>query len=702
MKLSTELEGLQNLEELDFSYNELHDFVASKENLRKLKIAYLEGVFHNETTSLLQVVEAFSSAKTPVFEQLNQDYFLSSNVEEISMVDSHLTHNILQSIGALTSLKSLILSNSSLTGSLPPKGWCGLRKLEELDLSGNALEGSISSCFRNLTSLGLLDISSNRIEVASSFKSFANNSNLKAQLIDQNILVSDPSIEPQTLNPEFQLKLLSMSNCRAKGLPNFLHYRTDLRYIDLSHNNLGGKNPSWLLQNNTRLQQFLMQGNSFKGPLQLPKHVNVNMFYVDICGNKMQGQIPMNIGSMFPHLQILNLSRNVFEDKLRQLYLDGNNFDGEMPLIDISTLSFSALSDIDLSDNHLSEHLHLSRNRLSGPLPHALYNISSLVALDLGQNNLTGKIPYWIANLSALRILVFRGNHFEGEIPSQICQLNLLSIVDLSPNKLSGHTPSCLSTLTLMPTDKSFRIASTPYLIDASQDSEFVFPGSSHRYPGTYVGEQVLFTTKKGLYSYSGNLLEYMSGIDLSCNMLTGPIPPELGNLSELHSLNLSHNNLIGFIPSSFSKLEQIEGLDLSRNQLSDIIPIQLMELNSLAVFNVSYNNLSASILYDKAQFATFGESSYLGNPFLCGPPKHESCSGTGLAPTTPNASSSEEESGFMDKHAFLVTFLASYPIVLTTIGVVLYINPYWQRRWFYFIEQCINTCHNFSVDNVL
>ncbi|XP_016755303.1 receptor-like protein 15 [Gossypium hirsutum] len=526
-----------------------------------------------------------------------------------------------------------------------------------------------------------------------------------------------------------------MSNCRAKGLPNFLHYRTGLRYLDLSHNNLGGQNPSWLLQNNTRLQQFLMEGNSFKGHLQLPKHVNVNMFQVDISGNKMRGQIPMNIGSMFPHLQILNLSRNVFEgileelaksgslltlrlssnnlsgkipptmftlDKLRQLYLDGNNFDGEMPLIDISTLSFPALSDIDLSDNHLSvelpkwiwnvpnfealdfsnnnfyghfplefcnlgllrfldlsqnnfsgsvpscisslaiEHLHLSRNRLSGPLPLALY-ISSLVALDLGQNNLTGKIPYWVANLSALRILVLRENHFKGEIPSQICQLNLLSIVDLSQNKLSGHIPSCLSTLTLMPTDKSFRTASTSYLLDASQDSQFVFPGSSYRYPGSYVEEQVLFTTKKGSYSYSGNLLEYMSGIDLSCNMLTGPIPPELGNMSELHSLNLSHNNLIGFIPSWFSKLEQIE----------------------------------SSIPYDKAQFATFDESSYLGNPFLCGPPKHENCSGTGLAPTAPNASSIEEESGFMDKHAFLVTFLASYPIVLTTIGVVLYINPY-------------------------
>ncbi|MBA0876727.1 hypothetical protein Goshw_023176, partial [Gossypium schwendimanii] len=316
-----ELEGLQNLEELDFSYTELHDFVASKE--------------------------------------LN----LSSNVEETSMVVSRFTQNILQSIGALTSLKSLILSNSSLTGPLPPKGWCGLRKLEELDLSGNALDGSIPSCFRNLTSLGLLDISSNRIEVASSFKSFANNSNLEALLIDQNILVSDPSFEPQTLNPEFQLKLLSMSNCGAKGLPNFLHYQTDLRYLDLSHNNLGGQNPSWLLQNNTRLQQFLMQGNSFKGPLQLPKHVNVNMFQDDMSGNKMQGQIPMNIGSMFPHLQILNLSRNVFE----------------------------------------------------GNVPPCLGGLKSLFSLDLSYNNFSGGILEELAKSGSLLTLRLSSNNFEWE-----------------------------------------------------------------------------------------------------------------------------------------------------------------------------------------------------------------------------------------------------------------------------------------------
>ncbi|KAL7238022.1 hypothetical protein ACSBR2_004175 [Camellia fascicularis] len=111
------------------------------------------------------------------------------------------------------------------------------------------------------------------------------------------------------------------------------------------------------------------------------------------------------------------------------------------------------------------------------------------------------------------------------------------------------------------------------------------------------VQQKVEFTTKRGSYAYKGNILDYMSGVDLSCNHLTGEIPLEMGNLSNIHGLNLSRNNLFGSIPSTFSQLKQIESLDLSYNRLNGKIPSQLIELDKLEVFSVAYNNLSGATL---------------------------------------------------------------------------------------------------------
>ncbi|XP_043806638.1 receptor-like protein 15 [Manihot esculenta] len=309
---------------------------------------------------------------------------------------------------------------------------------------------------------------------------------------------------------------------------------------------------------------------------------------------------------------------------------------------------------------------------LQGLLKDSFYNCPSLVVLDLSHNNLIGRIPKWIGEIP-LGYILLSHNHFEGKIPIQLCKLDKLSLIDLSHNNLSGHVPYCLS-------------CSGIFYQDA---------GSS-----IYLQVPVEFTTKYSSYVYQPNILRYFLGIDLSCNNLTGEIPPEIGTLSMIKVLNLTHNKLIGAIPPTFSNLGQIESLDLSYNNLEGKFPPQLNQLYSLVVFNVAHNNLSGKTLERVAQFATFDQSSYEGNLLLCGLPLPKSCNNTSPSPpVTPTEE--KEDKGFMDMGVFYVSFVVSYTMVLLITAAVLYINPYWRRRWFYFIETSLINCYYFLVDNI-
>ena len=59
-------------------------------------------------------------------------------------------------------------------------------------------------------------------------------------------------------------------------------------------------------------------------------------------------------------------------------------------------------------------------------------------------------------------------------------------------------------------------------------------------------------------------------------NALSGEIPPELGSLSNLWSLELKDNDLSGEIPPELGSLSNLRALDLSGNELSGCVPSSL------------------------------------------------------------------------------------------------------------------------------
>ncbi|KAF5932229.1 hypothetical protein HYC85_028400 [Camellia sinensis] len=784
-----------------------------------------------------------------------------SKMRHLDLSRNSFGKDILRILGALPSLKFLSLHDNAMEGPLSNQGLCELKKLEELDLSYNHIEGILPPCLSNLTSLRLFDVSGNqftgnhlssllgslnsleyidlrhnRFEGLFSFSSFVNHSKLEVVAITSDNDKFEVETEYKDWLPMFQLKVFVLPNCnlnkRSGDFPKFLLHQNTLSFIDLSHNNLEGSFPNWLLVNNTKLEYLSLRNNSFVGEFHLSPYYNSYTCWMDVSDNQLIGHIQLNMGEMVPFLIHINLSRNAFGGSipssigkmrilevldlsnnnlsgevpkqlvrncrsLRSLALSNNKFHGQMfsddfkltqieylrlndnqftgPLANV-VFNLSKLSMLDISNNNMSgkildsmnnmirlrtlimrnnafngqfpcalipnvfmdishnsfsgtltscsnpnlgvlEHVHLQGNHFMEFIPEALINLSKLVTLDVSDNNLSGSIPLSIRLLANLSILILRGNQLGGSIPTQLCQLNKISLMDLSKNSFTGSIPSCLSNITfgaIGATDLAF--AQTPLEFYSTRhifyvyenvllphlDMIFEIGGPDGSYDKV---DEVEFVTKSRTNSYrAGSILNFMSGLDLSCNKLTGEIPFELGKLSSVRALNLSHNLLIGPIPKTFSNLTQIESLDLSYNNLSGNIPTDLINLNFLAVFIVAHNNLSGKILDRKAQFGTFEASSYEGNPFLCGPPLENNCTAIVDLPYSPTTASLDETKGKwydINQVAFFASFVGTYITFLFGFAAVLYINPYWRQRWFYLIEEGMWSSYYFVCNTV-
>ena len=95
----------------------------------------------------------------------------------------------------------------------------------------------------------------------------------------------------------------------------------------------------------------------------------------------------------------------------------------------------------------------------------------------------------------------------------------------------------------------------------------------------------------------SGACIAYRIAIPVgSANQLSGEIPPELGNLTNLELLGLGYNDLTGQIPSELSNLSRLKWLSFGGNQLSGEIPAELGSLTALQILNLGGNDLSGEI----------------------------------------------------------------------------------------------------------
>ena len=113
--------------------------------------------------------------------------------------------------------------------------------------------------------------------------------------------------------------------------------------------------------------------------------------------------------------------------------------------------------------------------------------------------------------------------------------------------------------------------------------------------------------------------LSNLTKLSLGGNQLTGPIPAELGSLSNLTELSLWRNQLTGYIPRELANLSNLSDMLLGDNRLSGPIPAQLANLSSLVILELNNNRLNGPIPRQLADLSNLAWLSLRGN-HLSGP----------------------------------------------------------------------------------
>ena len=309
--------------------------------------------------------------------------------------------------------------------------------------------------------------------------------------------------------------------------------------------------------------------------------------------------------------------------------------------------------------------LDLSRNGLSGSLPEELGDLASLITLDVSGNRLAGRLPERLGDLANLVSLNLSANYFSGPLPLSLRNTALdelkyeytrLCIPDdrafrnwlgsIGVHEGTGEVCAPLSDREILEalyeaaggenwTNNHNWLTDAPlgawYGVNTDRDGnvtqlslsgnllvgkippelgqlahlEYLHLGYNYHLEGPIPPEFFDLSELRWLYllgSSMGGLppdigrLVKLETLNLRSTSLTGHIPPELGDLTELRYLDLRSNYLFGEIPPELGNLAKLEHLRLYFCELTGSIPPELGRLSSLQVLDLGYNHLTGDI----------------------------------------------------------------------------------------------------------
>ena len=543
----------------------------------------------------------------------------NSRVTELLLWDNNLTGSIPPELGNLTKLETLYLDRNQLSGPIPSEIG-SLSNLNYLALNGNQLTGSIPPELGNLTKLETLYLDRNQLSGPIPSQ-LGNLTKLEALYLNRNQL-SGPI--PSELGSLSNLRSLYLRDNELSGcIPNALGdtQRNDLSELSLSFCSPRPSDPS----DKAILEAFYNAtgGTNWATSINWLTDKPLGLWYgvaTDSDGrvtglrlrtNNLSGSIPTNLGSL---------------SNMESLSLDRNQLTGAIPP------QLGSLSNL--------EYLNLEDNQLTGAVPTELGNLSNLQWLYLRNNDLSGPLPQSLTGITALRVFRFTGNSGDLCVPDDAAfQAWIQAIPYLSRSNNCPTTDRAALTALYNATDGPNWTNNTNWLSDQplwswhgvntddnGRVTRLILRGS--QMSGEIPTELGNLTNLEDLNLDSNQLsgsiptelgsLDNLKYLSIQVNRLSGPIPPELGNLSNLIGLYLYNNQLSGSIPTELGSLDNLEYLSIQVNRLSGSIPPELGNLSNLTELHFYNNQLSGSIPTELGNLTSL-ESLYLDNNQLSG-----------------------------------------------------------------------------------
>lgn len=554
-----------------------------------------------------------------------------SSLNHLQVVDLSVNHfsGVLDSSDSLpSSIKILDLSSNELEGKIQASFFQKAVNLMNLNLSYNGFVGSFPSSICNvLPSISVLDFSFNRFE--GSLDGFGTRCSDNLRLLRAGFN-SFTGFLPDDLYALTNLQHLYLPGNRFSGtIGESIGNLLSLKMLALHANNFTGAIP-WSIGKLSKLEILLLYLNNLNGTLPVSLRNCSRLITLNLRNNSITGQLSSFDFSKFQQLEIIDLGNNLFKGRfpetltsclsLTAIRLSVNQLVGEIPveIQGLQSLSFfsvsvnrlvnikgaisilsgcSNLSILIISDNFFNESFPDTGDLVD------FHGFKNLQLLGIGGCQFNGEIPNWFSELPKLKAIDVSYNRFTGKIPGWFGNLPSLFYLDLSHNFLSGIFPT---ELTRLP-----RLLLSQNVLNPNQHFALELP--------VFIGPDNLSAM---LYNKINHL---PAAVYLNNNMIKGAIPTEIGNLKLVQVLDLSNNEFSGYIPDSISQLTNLEKLDLSGNHLQGRIPASLRNLYFLSGFSVAYNNLEGPVPTG-GQLDTFPNSSFEGNPGLCGEILNRTC----------------------------------------------------------------------------